>query len=252
MGGMGGISGRIHSWDSFGTLDGPGIRFVVFLQGCPLRCRFCHNPDTWHPNGGRSITTAELEKQIESCRNFLRNGGVTLSGGEPLMQPEFSTDLLRRCRKAGFHTALDTAGSLPPDMSRETIDAADLLLLDLKALDPELCRELTGQDNQNELATLEYCERTGKEVWIRHVLLPDITLRMDRLTALAAYLKPFRCVRRVELLPFHKMGEFKWRELGLEPPFAGLRVPTPGERAAAEALFADWNGGENRPSGPRT
>ena len=159
------------------------------------------------------------------------------------MQPEFSTDLLRRCRKAGFHTALDTAGSLPPDMSRETIDAADLLLLDLKALDPELCANSPVRTTKTNLPRSNYCERTGKEVWIRHVLLPDITLRMDRLAALAAYLKPFRCVRRVELLPFHKMGEFKWRRTRTRTAVCrSSGSPPPGERAAAEALFADWNG----------
>lgn len=237
---MEGILGRIHSCESFGTLDGPGIRFVVFLQGCPLRCRYCHNPDTWRADDGKIISSAELMKQIESCRNFLRNGGVTLSGGEPLMQPEFSLDLLRRCRKAGFHTALDTAGSLPLERTRETIDAADLLLLDIKVLEPELCKELTGQDNQNELATLEYCEKSGKAVWIRHVLLPGITLRRDRLEELAEYLKPFRCIRRVELLPYHKLGEFKWKELGLDIPFAALPLPSPEERNAAEALFSAW------------
>ncbi len=238
---MDSIRGRIHSCESFGTLDGPGIRFVIFLQGCPLRCRYCHNPDTWRSDGGKSVTSAELVKQIESCRNFLRNGGVTLSGGEPLMQPEFSTDLLRRCREAGFHTALDTAGSLPLEISQNTIDAADLLLLDIKALNPNLCRELTGQDNTNELATLEYCEHTGKEVWIRHVLLPGWTLRRDRLEQLAAYLKPFRCVRRVELLPFHKMGSFKWKELGLADPLANSPLPSQEELNAAETLFAAWN-----------
>ena len=238
---MDGVPGRIHSCESFGTLDGPGIRFVIFLQGCPLRCRYCHNPDTWRTDGGRLISSAELMKQIESCRNFLRNGGVTLSGGEPLMQPDFALDLLRRCRKTGFHTALDTAGSLPLERTRETIDAADLLLLDIKALEPELCRELTGQDNKNELATLEYCEQTGKEVWIRHVLLPGKTLSMDRLGKLAEYLKPFRCIRRVELLPYHKLGAFKWKELGLDDPLADVPVPTPDERNAAETLFSAWN-----------
>ena len=237
---MDGIRGRIHSCESFGTLDGPGIRFVVFLQGCPLRCLYCHNPDTWQPDGGKSVTSAELMKQIESCRNFLRNGGVTLSGGEPLMQPEFSLDLLRRCREAGFHTALDTAGSLPLERTRNTIDAADLLLLDIKALDPELCCKLTGQDNKNELATLEYCEHAGKEVCIRHVLLPGWTLRRDRLEKLAAFLKHFRCVRRVELLPYHKMGEFKWRELGFGTPLANVPIPSPEERNAAERLFSAW------------
>ncbi|MBO5307239.1 MAG: radical SAM protein, partial [Lentisphaeria bacterium] len=127
--------GRIHSFESFGTLDGPGIRFVIFFQGCPLRCKYCHNPDTWSVGGGREITVREIVAQVDSCRNFLRTGGVTLSGGEPLMQPRFAQALLNACRERGFHTALDTAGSLPLEQSRPVIDAADLLLLDIKALD---------------------------------------------------------------------------------------------------------------------
>ena len=232
-------SGRIHSLESFGTLDGPGIRFVVFLQGCRLRCKYCHNPDTWNPAGGRETTVAELLAKITSCRNFLRSGGVTLSGGEPLLQPEFSQSLLNACREAGFHTALDTAGSVPLETGAKVLDAADLILLDIKALDPELCRELTGRDNQDELATLDYCERTGKPVWIRHVLVPGWTLETTRLKALAEYLKPFRCIRRVDLLPFHQMGAYKWKELGLANPFESMPEPERKACEEAEQWFSD-------------
>jgi len=231
------VSGRIHSIESFGTLDGPGVRFVVFLQGCPLRCLYCHNPDTWDPRGGREASVSELMAQIESCRNFIRSGGVTLSGGEPLFQPEFSLALLERCREAGFHTALDTAGSLPLERSRPVIDAADLILLDIKALDPALSRELTGADNANPLATLDDCEAQGKPVWIRHVLVPGWTLDFAKLEELAVFLKPYRCVKRVDLLPFHKMGCFKWRALGLPNRLRETPEPADSERLAAEALF---------------
>lgn len=234
---MEGVCGRVHSCESFGTLDGPGIRYVVFLQGCPLRCRYCHNPDTWDLQGGTVVSSSDLMKQIESCRNFIRSGGVTLSGGEPLAQPEFSSDLLSRCRAAGFHTALDTAGSVPLDISQQVIGAADLILLDIKALDPELCRELTGQGNENELSALEYCERSGKPVWIRHVLVPGYTLRMDRLERLASFLMRFHCIQRVELLPYHKMGAFKWNALGLADSFASVPEPSAAELNAAEAVF---------------
>jgi len=230
-------AGRIHSIESFGTLDGPGVRFVVFLQGCPLRCLYCHNPDTWDPRGGRETTVSALIKQIESCRNFIRSGGVTLSGGEPLMQPEFSRALLERCREAGIHTALDTAGSLPLERSRPVIDAASLLLLDIKALDPALSRELTGAENTNTLATLDYCEAAGKPVWIRHVLVPGWTLDRAKLAELAAFLEPYRCIEKVELLAFHKMGCFKWRELGLPNALRETPETSEEERLAAEALF---------------
>ena len=236
--------GRIHSIESFGTLDGPGVRFVIFLQGCPLRCLYCHNPDTWDPRGGREATVSGLMAQIESCRNFIRSGGVTLSGGEPLMQPEFSRALLDRCREAGIHTALDTAGSLPLERSRPVIDAADLLLLDIKALGPELCRELTGADNANTLATLDYCEAINKPVWIRHVLVPGWTLDRAKLEALAAFLAPYRGIEKVDLLAFHKMGCFKWRELGLPNRLRETPETTEAELRAAEALFARAGSGK--------
>lgn len=232
------VCGRIHSLESFGTLDGPGVRFVVFLQGCPLRCRYCHNPDAQPMEGGREITVSELMRQIESCRNFIRSGGVTLSGGEPLAQPEFARELLTRCREAGFHTALDTSGVYALSHSRSVIDAADLLLLDIKAFDPELCRRLTGADNSNALATLNYCETNGKPVWIRHVLVPGYTLDPEQLEALAAYLAPFRCIGRVELLPFHRMAEFKWRALGIDDPLAGVPEPAAAEVKTAAELFS--------------
>jgi len=236
--------GRIHSIESFGTLDGPGVRFVIFLQGCPLRCLYCHNPDTWDVRGGREATVSELMKEIESCRNFIRSGGVTLSGGEPLMQPEFSRALLDRCREAGVHTALDTAGSLPLERSRPVIDAADLLLLDIKALDPALSRELTGADNANTLATLDYCEAAGKPVWIRHVLVPGWTLDRAKLEALAAFLEPYRCIEKVDLLAFHKMGCFKWRALGLPNRLRETPETTEAELRAAEALFSRVGSGK--------
>lgn len=234
-----GIPGRIHSYESFGTLDGPGVRFVVFLQGCPLRCRYCHNPDTWECGGGRPVTSAEVMKAILSCRNFL-SGGVTLSGGEPLAQPEFAADLLCRCRAAGLHTAVDTAGSFPLSRSANVIDEADLLLLDIKALDDALCRELTGHGNFNTLATLDYCEQRGKPVWIRHVLVPGFTLVRERLTALAGYLSSYSCIQRIDLLPFHKMAEFKWKELRLHNTLAGTPEPEKEEIRMAEEIFANF------------
>lgn len=234
-----GIPGRIHSYESFGTLDGPGVRFVVFLQGCPLRCRYCHNPDTWECGGGRPVTSAEVMKAILSCRNFL-SGGVTLSGGEPLAQPEFAADLLRRCRAAGLHTAVDTAGSFPLSRSANVIDEADLLLLDIKAFDDALCRELTGHGNFNTLATLDYCEQRGKPVWIRHVLVPGFTLVRERLTALAGYLSSYSCIQRIDLLPFHKMAEFKWKELRLHNTLAGTPEPEKEEIRMAEEIFASF------------
>ena len=229
--------GRIHSFESFGTLDGPGIRFVVFLQGCFLRCKYCHNPDTWSLNGGQEYSVDEIVKKIESCRNFLRNGGVTLSGGEPLLQHDFTLALLEACKESGFHTAVDTAGSVPLEKSKKILDTADLILLDIKALDNNLCKNLTGFGNENELATLDYCEEIGRDVWIRHVLVPNYTLEENRLKELAKFLQKYKCIKRIDLLPFHKMGGFKWQELGLTDELANINEPAETEIQMAENII---------------
>lgn len=231
------IAGRIHSLESFGAVDGPGVRFVVFLQGCPLRCRYCHNPDTWEPAGGRSVAVGEILDRIDVCRNFIRSGGVTLSGGEPLLQPEFVRALLAGCRALGFHTALDTAAPLPPRETFPVAELADLILLDIKAADPALCRELTGRDNRNAFALLDYCEAIGKPVWIRHVLVPGVTLVRDRLEMLAERIGGRRCVEKVELLPFHKLGQYKYRELGISFPLAETPEPAAEELEMAREPF---------------
>ena len=230
--------GNVHSFESFGTLDGPGLRFIVFLQGCPFRCLYCHNPDTWDPEGGRRIGVQDIVARIERCRAYLRNGGATISGGEPLLQPEFTLALLQGLKAARIHTALDTSGLMPLEVSAPSIDAADMVLLDLKALDPENCLKLTGGRVENARATLDYCETTRKRVWIRHVVVPGLTLDLAKLKALAEFVKGFACVERVELLPFNKLGEYKWRELGLDDTLGAVPPPTPDEMAEARALFA--------------
>lgn len=230
-------TGYLHSVETFGALDGPGIRYVLFLQGCPLRCGFCHNPDTWQPCAGRAITPEDAFQDILKYKNYISSGGVTLSGGEPLLQPEFCQALINLCHSAGIHCAVDTSGVIPLATCRQAVDAADLLLLDIKALDPILCQELTGQDNQNALALLDYCEAVKKAVWIRHVLVPDLTLRRELLEKLAEFLSGFSCVEQVELLPFHKMGEYKWEALGLCSPLADTREPTKEETAMAKEIF---------------
>ena len=266
-----GVKGRIHSIETFGTLDGPGVRYVLFLQGCALRCLYCHNPDTWavyadevpgterpdseacasvhkSPGGcagacaamaGREVDSEDVVRDILTYKNYIRTGGVTLSGGEPLLQPAFALDILRRCRELGIHTALDTAGSVPLTVSKPAIDAADLILLDIKSLDDAQCRKLTGRSNVNTLATLDYCEQSGKKVWLRHVLVPGWTLDAGLLQALAAYLKPYKCIETVELLPFHKMGEYKWKELGLEYRLDETAEPDAESLRQARKIFTD-------------
>ena len=208
------VIGYIHSVESFGALDGPGVRYVLFLQGCPLRCLFCHNPDSWAVGRGQPIGSADVVRDILRYRHFIEKGGVTLSGGEPLMQPEFVAAILEGCRENGLHTALDTSGGVPLLACRQAVDAADMLLLDMKAADEALFRRITGRSMDNTLEILEHCEDTGKRVWIRHVLVPGLTLEEAQLHALGRLLRRYGCIERVELLPFHKMGEYKWEALG--------------------------------------
>ncbi|MDL2324344.1 pyruvate formate lyase-activating protein [Ruminococcaceae bacterium OttesenSCG-928-A16] len=207
------ITGTIHATETFGTVDGPGIRFVLFLQGCPLRCLYCHNPDATTGKGGQIWTAGQAVDEIMRYRQFIKNGGVTFSGGEPLMQPKFVEATARLLREEGIHTAIDTAGCQDPDDVAPALDAADLILLDIKAFSPQIAERLTGQTNELAIATLDYCEEVKKPVWVRHVLLEGYTLDEKELDGLAEFLTQFSCVERVELLPFHKLGEPKWDEM---------------------------------------
>jgi len=231
------VTGKVHSVETFGTLDGPGIRYVLFLQGCPLRCLYCHNPDTRMIGAGTERCAGDVLADILTYRKFIRSGGVTLSGGEPLLQPEFARAVLEGCKENGLHTALDTSGAVPLEISRPLLELADLVLLDIKALDDTLCETLTGMGNRNTLATLDYCEAIGKPVWIRHVLVPGYTLDDARLTQLAEYLKNVTVVQKVELLPFHKMGEYKWEKLGYAYILSQTPEPTEAEVRQAHAKF---------------
>ena len=218
------LKGRIHSIESFGTVDGPGIRFVAFMQGCPMRCEFCHNPDTWDPRAKvqYELTPEELLERVKRYRKFIRNGGVTLSGGEPLMQAEFVSEFFRICREAGFHTALDTSGAIFSEAALRALDAADLVLLDVKTADDGLHRSYTGQSRDNNIACLEYLQSIGKPVWIRHVVVPGRTDSDESVILLENYLKPYSVVKKVELLPYHTMGVFKYRQMGIPYPLEGV------------------------------
>ena len=231
------VVGRVHSIESFGAVDGPGVRFVIFLQGCPLKCLYCHNPDSWDPAYGKKMSSDYLIQEILSYRNFIKDGGVTISGGEPLLQHKFVKAILDGCRLHGIHTAVDTAGSIPLSVCRETIDAADMLLLDIKDIDTLDCQKLTGMGNENAFAVLDYCEQTDKPVWIRHVLVPGLTLMQDKLERLAERLSRYHCIEKVELLPFHKLGEYKWEALGRAYTLADTQPPNREEVKCAGEIF---------------
>jgi len=202
---------------------------VVFFQGCPLRCMFCHNPDTWEVSEGEEFEAEDVVKKILPFRNFYgHGGGVTLSGGEPLLQLDFAVELLGLLRREGLHTAIDTSAAIPLRVAKKAIDVADMLLLDFKAFDSTLCDKITGKPHilEQEKEYLEYCQSTGKKVWIRHVIVPGLTLNEAHLKALGEYLHKFSCVEKIEPLAFHKMGEFKWQKelyklTDTEPPSIG-------------------------------
>ncbi len=235
------MKGYIHSFESFGAVDGPGLRFVIFMQGCPLRCQYCHNPDTWKVKTGNEISVPEIVNKVKSYSNYVKTGGVTISGGEPLLQAEFVHKLIKKLHKINVHVAIDTAGSLPLSVSRDVLSDADLILLDIKALDDELCKEITGASNKNTFETLDYLESINKPVWIRHVIVPGLTLQKEHLTNLAQKLKNYSCIEQIEILPFHKMGEFKWE--GLDEPYKLTNTPTPTADQVKEAkqIFAELN-----------
>ncbi len=215
-------TGRIHSYETLGGLDGPGMRLVVFLQGCPLRCGYCHNPDTWDVHGGTETTADEVMRRIRRSRPYFgKQGGVTFSGGEPLLQAEFVAELAAVCASEGIHTALDTAGlPLSPAVER-ALSVCQLVILDVKHADPARYRELTGVDGRGMREVLDYTARARKPTWIRQVVVPGWNDRPEDVRALAALLAGHPCCERAELLPYHTMGCGKWQALGCISPFAG-------------------------------
>ena len=239
------MNGYIHSTESFGSVDGPGVRFVIFVAGCPMRCQFCHNPDTWNMQVGERRSADELLAQALRYKSYWKDGGgITVSGGEPLMQMDFMLELFRKAKEKGINTTIDTSGAPftreEPFFSKfnELMKYTDLLLVDIKHIDDEQHKLLTGRTNSNILDMARYLSDIGKPVWIRHVLVPGWTLERERLTGLAGYLKTFSCIQRIDLLPFHKMGEYKWKKLGQESPLAATPEPTREEIQEAETLFS--------------
>ncbi len=218
------ILGNIHSYESMGTVDGPGIRFVIFLQGCPLRCKYCHNPDTWNI-GEKKIQEspeATLEKIKKYKGYFGKKGGITITGGEPLVQSDYVLELFKLCKQEGIHTALDTSGYIFNEKVKEVLKYTDLVLLDIKAIDKEVYKNLTSVELDNTLKFAKYLSEIGKPVWIRHVVVPTITDNNELLEATAKYISELGNVEMVEVLPYHTLGVFKYKELGMEYPLKDI------------------------------
>jgi pyruvate formate lyase activating enzyme len=221
------VIGYVHSWEVGSTVDGPGLRFVGFLTGCLLRCQYCHNPDTWHKYNGHPVSVARSMRQISKYAQVLKisNGGVTLSGGEPMVQRAFVTRIFRRCKELGLHTCLDTSGRLGDRVTDLELMDIDLNLLDIKSGDPAIYEKVTHQPLQ---PTLDYARRLSalrRPMWIRYVLVPGLTDGHDNVEKVADVCADLKSVERVEILRFHQMGRDKWQKLGLKYPLETVEPP---------------------------
>lgn len=235
------MNGYIHSTESFGTVDGPGVRFVIFLQGCPMRCKYCHNPDTWEMNTGDSRSAKSLIDEYMRNAAYYSKGGITVTGGEPLMQIDFLTELFSLAKENQIHTCVDTSGiTYHPGKSEynkkldRLLDLTDLVMLDIKHTDPAAHKELTGHDNSGILAFARYLADRNVPVWIRHVVVPGITDEEEHLRALGAFLRTLPNVKALDVLPYHVMGVSKYKELGIPYPLVGTEAATVKEAAEAK------------------
>ncbi|MBR1724080.1 MAG: pyruvate formate lyase-activating protein [Ruminococcus sp.] len=236
--------GHIHSTESLGTVDGPGLRFVVFLEGCPMRCAYCHNPDTWDKTAGSVMSVGDIVGQFTEVREFLRGGGITCTGGEPLTQAEFVAELFEEMKRRKVHTCLDTSGitwaqaDMRPMIER-VLDSTDLVMLDIKHIEPGKHRELTGQDNAAIKDFALHLSGRGIPVWIRHVLVPGVTDDEQSLTDLGRFIAHIRTLKAIDVLPYHTMGVGKYKELGIKYRLEGVPAATKQQAAAArDIIFA--------------
>ena len=225
--------GHIHSTESFGAADGPGVRFIVFMQGCHMRCRYCHNPDTWKMDGGDEVTADEILKRALRFKPYWgKDGGITISGGDPLLQIDFVIELFKKAKELGINTCIDTAGNPftkeEPFFSKfeELMKYTDLLLLDLKEINPARHKDLTGFDNSNIIEMAKYLSEINKPVWIRHVLVPEHSDFDEDLDALGDFIDTLSNVDRVEILPYHTLGKFKWENLGIPYTLENISPPS--------------------------
>ncbi|MBO4824161.1 pyruvate formate lyase activating enzyme [Lachnospiraceae bacterium YSD2013] len=219
------MQGRIHSLESFGTVDGPGVRYVVFMQGCPMRCKYCHNPDTWEVNAGTLMESDYIIEQYERNKGFYTDGGITVTGGEPLLQIDFITELFEKAKAKGIHTCIDSSGITFNPNSPEVVakfdklmPLTDLVMLDIKHIDDEHHFELTKQHNAGILAFAEYLSEKGVDTWIRHVVVPGITDDDEYLYKLGYFIGGLKTLRALDVLPYHDMGKVKYEKLGIDYP----------------------------------
>ena len=230
---------KVHSIESFGTVDGPGIRFVLFLQGCHLQCKYCHNRDTWNMNGGEYKSLDDIFEKIMKYKNYIYpNGGVTVTGGEPLLQVKFLIELFEKLKKENIHTCIDTSGMVAlTDDIKKLLSLTDLVLLDIKHIDSEKCKNLVGFNNERELAFARYLSDNNIHMWIRQVLVPGYTDDKQDLLKLKDFINSLNTVDKVEILPYHDMGRYKWEKLGLKYELDGVRVANDDDVKRAKNLL---------------
>ncbi len=235
--------GRIHSTESFGTVDGPGIRFVIFMQGCPMRCLYCHNPDTWKTSGGKTVTAEELIDEYRKNRDFYRNGGITVTGGEPLLQIDFITELFKMAKDYGIHTAIDTSGITYNEKEEyvakldELMKYTDLVLLDVKHINDEKHKALTAHSNERILAFAKYLEKRNVPLWARHVVVEGYTDDEKDLYALGLFLGGLKNLKALDVLPYHTMGVEKYKEIGIPYPLEGVAPTSQEKKNAAKDII---------------
>ena len=238
------MNARVHSVETFGLVDGPGVRFILFLHGCPFRCQFCHNPDTWASQKFEEWTPQQaLDRALRFEPYWGKDGGITVSGGEPLVQIDFLLEFFKLAKAAGINTCIDTSGACftreEPFFSKfnELMKYTDLVMLDLKQTDTEKHKELTGRTNENILDMAKYLSDIGKDMWIRRVLVPNLTNDDNELNNLYSFISSLKTVKKVEILPYHTLGIFKWENLGIKYPLEGYKPPTKEEVEKAEKIL---------------
>lgn len=239
------MDGYIHSIETFGTVDGPGIRFVIFMQGCPLRCRYCHNPDTWDTKGGKQMSVEEILEQFHKNRSFYSKGGITVTGGEPLLQIDFLCELFQKAKEQNIHTCIDTSGITYRKDNLSYIEKldklmeyTDLVMLDIKHIDREAHSDLTGADNTGILEFAQYLEKKQTPVWIRHVVVPGINDQEENLLRLGRFIGGLSNVKALDVLPYHTMGIEKYRQLGIPYSLEGVEpMSTAGAQTAKESIM---------------
>lgn len=235
------MTGYIHSKESFGTVDGPGIRYVLFMQGCPLRCIYCHNPDTWQIDGGTPVTVDEVITEFNKNRAFYKNGGITVTGGEPLLQTDFLIELFKRAREESIHTCIDTSGIVFNSDNEEftrkldtLLDYTDLVMLDIKHIDSAIHKEMTGAENNNVLSFAKHLEEKKVPLWVRHIIIEGYTDKPEDLIALGEFIGRLKNLKALDVLPYHTMGVSKYKELGIAYPLEGMEALPVGKAVEAK------------------